>query len=216
MADQKGLVDPLSGLVSSYVPWTSSAMSRGVIAALCNDIVLNSRQYVLEFGSGVSTIFLAAAVRQLGTGRVYSIENDPNWILKVLRFLTNEGLSDYVSFIESPLAEWSPTDRTVPKVRWYEAGVLSESLRGMHFQQIVVDGPIAYQKSIRMSRYPALPFLFQENLVSEKCMILLDDANRLGERKVLRMWEQELGLHFQRIPRMGVAIAVVGDGYNVI
>lgn len=49
------------------------------LSLLYNDVRRLKPQLVLEYGSGVSTVVLAQAVRDNGSGRVVSLESDKEW-----------------------------------------------------------------------------------------------------------------------------------------
>ncbi len=60
---------------------------------------------------------------------------------------------------------------------------------------VLIDGPRAYKREIAHSRYFALPFL--KDILEEKHVIFLDDANRNGEKDILQMWNNEFGIEFR-------------------
>ncbi len=73
----------------------------------------------------------------------------------------------------------------------------------------MVDGPPAYAAGHGLARYPALPVLY--DWLAPDATLVLDDAERPGEQEVLRRWERETGLDFdRRADRAGVAVARIG------
>jgi hypothetical protein len=74
---------------------------------------------------------------------------------------------------------------------------------------LLVDGPPAYAAGHALARYPALPVLGDR--LASGATVVLDDAERPGEQEVLRRWERETGLDFdRRAGRAGVAVARTG------
>lgn len=193
----------LGALSPHFVPWTSSAMRPSAVLMLCNEIALNKRATILEFGAGASTIFMASTLRLLGFGKVWSVESDANWILKMQEILAWHGASDFVEFVHAPLA---PTRSVTASLPWHDESALDGSLEGLKFGLVVVDGPEAHSRSISQSRYPALPFLMARSLLAEEALVVLDDFRRSGERLVARRWKKELGAQFRFLPSLGVGV----------
>ncbi len=83
------------------------------------------------------------------------------------------------------------------------------ALWGDPIDLLVVDGPPAYAAGHGLARYPALPVLC--DLLAPRATVILGDAERPGEQEVLRRWEHETGLDFdRRADRAGVAVAKIG------
>ena len=173
-----------------YLPFTGSAIRPFCLAHIINDIVLNHRQNILEFGTGISTILIARlAGRSRPDCRVISIDHDLEWIQKVRSLLKEEELDDYIHFIHAPLG---PSNYSINSLEWYDMVILERELSGRMFDMVVVDGPPAWEEQMEMARYPALPFI--SAMLDENCTIYLDDANRAGEQEILRRWDKEFGL----------------------
>ena len=86
------------------------------------------------------------------------------------------------------------------------------NLSGDPIDLLLVDGPPAYVDGYGLARYPALPVLAHR--LGAGATVILDDVERRGEQQILRHWERETGLRFDRqADRAGIAIARVGgDG----
>ncbi len=83
-----------------------------------------------------------------------------------------------------------------PAVAGTPRGALAELPDG-GVDLLFVDGPPATpERAVERSRYPALPLL--ANRLARGARVLLDDAERAGERWVLKRWERELGTRFER------------------
>jgi predicted O-methyltransferase YrrM len=183
------------------------------LATVCNDIVLNGRRRVVELGSGVSTVLLARLLCQrwpLGGFRVGAVEHDAHWAQWVSEQLDREGMGSDVVVVHAPLA---PHPRAVAGLSWYDDAALIAGLRdtlgGDRIDLLLVDGPPAYAAGHGLARYPALPVLC--DWLAPGATVVLDDAERPGEQEVLRRWERETGLDFdRRADQAGVAVARVG------
>jgi predicted O-methyltransferase YrrM len=182
------------------------------LVTVCNDIVLNVRRRVVELGSGVSTVMLARLLHQRpprGGFRLAAVEHDIRWAEWVTEQLDREGLGSGVSVVHAPLV---PNPRAEPGLSWYDEPALTDglqtALRGDPIDLLLVDGPPAYAVGMGQARYPALPVLLDR--LAAGATVVLDDAERPGEQEVLRRWEDETGLTFdRRADEAGVAVATI-------
>jgi hypothetical protein len=172
-----------------YLPFTQFSLSPYALATVMNDVVVNRRQNILEFGAGISTILTARLIRKNGlTASITSVEHDADWLKVVKDSLAEEGLLEYVTFVEAPLAQKFCFGHSLP---WYDTDILDASLKGK-YDLVLVDGPPTLNK---LNRYPALPYLHKR--LSDRFSFYLDDAGRDGEQGVLRRWESEYGISFK-------------------
>lgn len=168
-----------------YIPWTAGALSPKSICALLNEAIIHDRSKFLEFGSGLSTLYLADYFEYSdGEGRVISVEQDRQWLDIVKGYLDEMGVSDqHYNLIEAPLSPHS----ALPKNQgWYDEEVLRSEIGGTDMDMVLVDGPAAWKEGREMARYPALPFVSE--YLSDDYALFLDDAKRDGERKITRRW----------------------------
>ncbi len=145
-----------------------------------------------------------------GGFRIAAVEHDARWAQSVTEQLDREGTGSDVVVVHAPLA---PHPRAERGLTWYDdaalTGGLRTALRGDPIDLLLVDGPPAYAAGHGLARYPALPVLC--DLLAPGATVVLDDAERPGEREVLRRWEHETGLDFdRRADRAGVAVAKIG------
>lgn len=176
-----------------HVQLTSMSLRPYVIAFLVNEMFINNRKKIIEFGSGISTILLARAARSKNNGtRIVSVEENKEWCTFISQILHQEGLADFVTMLHIPLEKKELLGNSS---HWYNQESLTTSLKGQEtFDMVVIDGPTAFSKQIAHSRYFAIPFL--NGLLHESHAIFLDDANRFGERAVMKMWKEEFGKGF--------------------
>jgi hypothetical protein len=200
----------LGALGGPYLPWGSGAMRPAGLVMVCNDIVLGDRRRVVELGSGLSTVLLARLLTQRspdGDFTLVAVEHDARWARWVRRQLDHEGIGEHVVVIDAPL-----TERVGPAggLKWYDeaalAAGLDDALGAEPIELLVVDGPPAYAAGHGLGRYPALPVLRAR--LAAGGTVVLDDVERRGEQDVLRRWESECDIVFQRhAESAGVAIA---------
>lgn len=164
-----------------------------------NEIVLGERSRIAELGAGVSTLVIARLLEQRGTGKLVSLEHDPDWARVVGSWLEAEGLTPYGTLAETKLADHPLSWDRAP---WYESvDELPERI-----DLLLVDGPPGYGEGMSHSRYPALPAL-ADRLTTE-AIVILDDADRRPEREIAERWRSdlpdwEIGID----TRAGIAIA---------
>ncbi len=188
-----------------YLPWSRAALSPGAVATILNDIVLNRRRRIVELGSGISTLWIARLLKQQ-MGHVWSIEQDANWMGVVEAMLKREDLLDQVTMIHTPLA---PSPLSLTQGLWYQADILQSSLAGIEIDLLVVDGP-ENEGADPLIRYPAVPFF--KDYMAEACAIVLDDARRKGEKRIIAQWQSEVGISFTL--RGSIALGLRGAHYK--
>ena len=184
----------------AFLPWSEGAMSPAGLAAVATEISFAERRCVVEMGSGVSTVVLARLARQLG-GRVFALEHSPGWAGWVRRALERDGLGDVADVVDAPLAPHPlALDDDAP---WYAEAALAH-LPDNGIDLLLVDGPPGYGDGMALSRYPALPALADR--FAPGALVVLDDAEREGERRILEAWERDLGWVFDRRAAERIAI----------
>lgn len=200
----------LQPLSSDYIVWSSSSIRPSAMVQILNEIIVNNRKEIVEFGCGITTVYMAKILKQYG-GHLYSVEDNNEWIAIVSTMLKQSDLLDNVTFIHAPLVK---STYSLENCNWYDENIVKYSLRGIEFDMVIVDGPPAYMKHIALSRYPAIPVLFDR--LSDDFCIILDDINRDGENTILALWEKQFNLNFIcQYVRGGIAIARSKQGFNI-
>lgn len=162
-----------------YLPLNGGALRPICMAYILNEIIINKRENVLEFGAGISTILMARLIKSNNLKiKISSIEHNKEWIVLLQEILNNEGLLEYVGFIHTDLKKNSKAVNCF----WYDEEILEQKLKNQIFDFVIVDGPPADVPEICYSRYPVKNFI-QKKLCKNFC-ILIDDSNRIGERKL--------------------------------
>ena len=107
--------------------------------------------------------------------------------------LADQDLTEFATVIDAPLVDG-----------WYDPAALGRlPKRGIDL--LLVDGPPAGGPGIQASRYRALPALADR--LAPNAAVVLDDADREGERRVLDRWLAGFPLRLDRAPS-GLALAV--------
>jgi len=138
---------------------------------------------IVELGSGVSTLIAAYCIKQNGQGVIVSLEQDARYAEVTRKALADRGLHDVARVIHAPLREVPLNGR---RWLWYDTDTIS-SLDSIDL--LVVDGPLQEGQTGRMLRYPALPLLHTR--LGPRAVVLLDDADREDERRVVDLWKEE-------------------------
>lgn len=204
---------PLTGLFEGpYLPYTSSAMSLDSLTCVFNDICINNRKEILEFGAGVSTILLARLIKinKLET-KLTSVESDPDFIEYLKKTLANEQTLSKVKIIHAPLTN-RHSEYKFTKTEWYSPKVLEKNIKSIS-DLVIVDGPLAFNKDVALSRYPAVPYIF--NRLAHNCSIYLDDANRNGEKQCMAEWSKNFDIVFNKLTST-TSVWQRGKRFNII
>lgn len=175
------------------------AASSDFLIELVKLIETTKPKLVVELGSGLSTLVTAYALRKAGGGKVVSFDHEESYALKTQAQIIAHGLGDIADVRTAPLSKQEGISGELP---WYELSAISD-IRNVDF--LIVDGP---PKSFGGTvRGPAVE-IFRE-CFSKGATIILDDANRPGEKEIVRQWRGLLpGWSFKTIPlQKGMVIA---------
>lgn len=166
------------------------AGSPDLLKKIAEVVLLDRPALVVEASSGVSTLVIAYCLKQLGRGKVVSLEHDAKYAAASERLVAFHGLQDIATIVHAPLKEVVIADKTW---LWYD----SDRLRiDAPIDLLVVDGP---PDSIQpLARYPAVPLLNHQFRKGSK--VILDDSNRRDETEIVARWVREFGLTAESFP----------------
>lgn len=141
---------------------------------------------IVEIGGGISSVWFAYALRQRGSGKLYSIEHDRNFMAKTNQLIEDHGLEMWVELVHAPLVSRNAPDLGQP---WYEVASLGATMSSIDV--LFVDGPPG--ATTHMARYPA--FSIFAPFLNDGSMVLLDDVDRHDEGRIVKRWKQEWNDH---------------------
>lgn len=195
-----------------YFAITNSSLRFHTLAVILNDILINNRRQIIEFGSGISTLAIANLIKKNKLEcNFISVEDNEEWFQYLKSFLTRNDLQKYVNIIFAPLKKNS---LALENNLWYSDEVLQNNISSdFKFSLAIIDGPAAWKPKIRLSRYPAVPYLV--NILSEESSIYLDDTNRKGEKEIMSLWNIKYKIKFEPINDTS-AVSIKGKKLNTI
>src|SRR5690554_6024531 len=89
-----------------YLPYNGGALRPFNISFLLNDIIINDRKIVVEFGSGISTILISRLIKRNNLNcQLISIESNLDWKEQLTRILKDEDIHNNTTIINAPLKE---------------------------------------------------------------------------------------------------------------
>lgn len=181
-----------------YLPFSKSSLTFSALKCILNDVIINERKVILEFGTGLSTLVISRMLRMNGLSdiQLFSVEHDERWLSVLQNLIEEEGLERRIHLIHAPLVE---SEFALNGNAWYSTDQLNKLLeeRNIHIDSVVVDGPPAWEEEKKFARYPALPFVYR--FLNRNSVIFLDDVSRQGESEILKYWlEGDFG-QFERV-----------------
>ena len=195
-----------------YFATTTSSLRFHTLAVILNDIIINQRKSIIEFGSGVSTLAISNLIKKNNLKCSFvSIEDNKEWFDYINSFLSRNDLQKNVKIIYAPLES---SDLALGDNLWYSMQALNNGIsKKSKISLAIIDGPAAWKPKIRLSRYTAVPYLI--NFLAEEFSIYLDDTNRKGEKEVFSLWHQKYNLKFEQINDTS-AVCIKGNKLNTI
>jgi predicted O-methyltransferase YrrM len=162
---------------SAIPPTRSWAASPDLLLLISETVKKNKPALVVELGSGVSTLVCAKS----GARKVISIDNSEQYGGKT-RDLLKEHKVRGVEIRIAPLRPYANGSE------WYQVSALKELKK---IDLLIVDCPPGSKNP--EARYPALKE-FKDKL-SAKAIVIIDDVNRDGERKLAEDFAKALPNH---------------------
>jgi predicted O-methyltransferase YrrM len=159
------------------------AASPDVLKAIAEVTLVEKPSLVVEASSGVSTLVVAYCLKQLGKGKVISLEHDAKYAAINQNLIKQHGLEQIATIIHAPLEE---VEIKGQKYLWYNTQCLWEMI-DRPIDLLIIDGPPTHIQ--KLSRYPALPVLYGH--LNNNSTIILDDGQREDEKKAVALWEDE-------------------------
>jgi predicted O-methyltransferase YrrM len=166
-----------------FPPSRGWAGSPDFLLKLVELVVTGSPKYIVEFGSGVSSIVLGAAMKKFSQGKVDSFDHHQDFSNNTNRIIEVNGLNDVVRINYSPLEKYIFHEH---EWQWYDR-IKVDNIES-NIDLLIIDGP---PRSIqKRSRFLALPILFDR--LAETSVVVIDDSNREDEKEVIEEWNKFL------------------------
>lgn len=185
--DLNRLYDQIAGLIQIQNamagrpvlrPMRGWAISPDAVAWVLSGVQERGARTVIEFGSGQSTVILAAAMMRRN-GRLISVEHDPDYMTVIKSQVAGCGLNDFVEFIHAPLLP----DKDTPDARSYDTRHLPETPVDI----ALIDGP-PYTNGC-LTRL--VPLRWAARHLNKGGVIFFDDSARESERACLKQLSAE-------------------------
>ncbi|WP_310379999.1 class I SAM-dependent methyltransferase [Flavobacterium sp.] len=173
----------------SYLPFTTSSLKFRFLVCLANDIVVNSRTSVLEFGSGISTILIARLIKMNNLNcTIITVDESAAWQEIIKKILKEENLLNYVNFVCAPAVKSTDIELSYE----YNNPAVFEAIGDKKFDLVLADGPSAWQKTNVMSRATNLKFI--KNNMTDNFSIFVDNSDRPGETELVNRIASEFNI----------------------
>lgn len=158
------------------------AASPDLLKKLVEVIYSEKPKFVVEAGSGVSSLIIAYCLKQIGRGKVVCLDHEPKYAKITEDLISFHGLEDVAKVVHAPLTQIEINGN---RWLWYDTEFLEID---EPVDLFVIDGPP--WDTQKLARYPALPLLFE--YLRDKSTIILDDGARNEEKEIVKIWEKEL------------------------
>lgn len=158
-----------------FTRWSSSP---ALAAQLIGVIKVYQPRCVLELGSGVSTVVVAMALRDQGSGQITSVDHDPVYAEKTRKELAAQDLLSWSTVHDAPLVQTQTPRGTVP---YYDMAMLDEL---GPIDLLIVDAPPRH--SCEDARLPAFELLKER--LAPGALVVLDDTVREDESASVAAW----------------------------
>jgi len=157
------------------------AITADVAHIIISHIAEKRPRLIMELGSGYSTLVIGYALQRAGSGKLVSVEHNKKFHERSVQHVRDHGLEDVVEVWHCPLM---PCLKVRPQQVWYDIPLqkLASTI-----DLLIVDGP---QSGLGPQiRYPSVPALCE--IFSPDVTILVDDASRPDEKKIVQRWLAE-------------------------
>lgn len=166
-----------------------NTVSPDFLRELAQQVGQRRPQYVVECGSGATTVVLAKALSKNGYGHVYSLDQDIDSANRTYRWLNEHGLTDWATVI---YAEPIPYTLNGNNFTWYALSDLPNTAIDL----MVINGPNSATQ--KCARYPAL-FLLRAR-ITEQGAIVFNNSNRPDDVATLALWAHDFPeFNFQKL-----------------
>jgi hypothetical protein len=172
------IIGPVKHPLPNFRHWAISPDSMKIIIA---HILKVKPKFILEFGSGTSSVIIGYCLKNLNHGKLLSLDHTPDFCAETADQIRNHGLQDFVEILYAPLKVHNFDGKDY---LWYSTEFTNNMDK---VDLMIIDGPPeSIQKN---SRYPALRLM--RAYLPDSATIFLDDGNRAGEIEIVAIWLDE-------------------------
>jgi hypothetical protein len=140
---------------------------------------------VLEFGSGASTVLLAALCAEAGGGQVVSLDEKPSFAARTRLLLEEAGLSRYATTLVAPVSA-TTVEGWSGHIYRPERDAVRRALAGERVGFVFVDGPANWLGRRGDCRFGTLPLA--RGFVADEAVFAADDALRRRDHGIVMRW----------------------------
>lgn len=169
---------------------------------------------VLEFGSGSSTVLLAALCAQAGGGRrVVSLDEKPAYAARTRQLLDAFGLAELATTLVAPVGD-GRTGSGAGRTYQPDLDTLRLALAGEPIDFIFVDGPASWLGMRRDCRFGTLPLA--RFFAAAEAVFVADDALRRRDLSIVLRWQALPYVEVRGIVPIGrgLAVGLLQGGYT--
>jgi len=159
------------------------AASPDFLRVVLTEVLTTRPSLVVEASCGLSTLIIAGALKQLGAGRVVSMEHDVFYAEQTRSLLRVHGLDGFATVVHAPLVPFTLEVAAFDRHDWQWYDVSRLRLE-QSIDLLIIDGPPSTLQPF--ARFPALPILW--NSLRAGARIILDDGDRPDERAAVAAW----------------------------
>ena len=186
-----------SGEIPAVTPWKRGwPASPDFVLWMVELIDKNDYDLIVEFGSGVTTLYSAKALaaREMKNSSAKKIiavtfEHLEQFFLQTRSLLDQSGVGERINVVHAPLHEYTAPDGTVYQYYSCENSLSELSSRyksGASRILVIVDGPPGATN--KNARYPAFPIVMK-HFAPAHIDFLLDDYLRGDEKELAGLWK---------------------------
>jgi len=163
------------------LPFTRGwAASPDFLQIIVNEIIEKKPSLIVECGSGISSLIIGYALKEVGKGRLISMEENEAYQEKTKEMIHGHGLSEFVEVLFAPLQHEKYKSGSL---KWYS---LSKVNIDLPIDMLIVDGP-----KLMANRPLALPML--DKYMAKKSIIIVDDTKWKFSKKMIAEWCNSFG-----------------------
>lgn len=153
------------------------------LLSLLYELILRRKpQFVLDIGSGMTTVVAGHALRENGSGTVVAWDHLSEFADETREQIRLHNLVNWATVITSPLEQITLDEHSY---LWYSQRVPENQMVDL----VIVDGPPGSTNAL--ARYPAGPIIGPS--LSADAALILDDVDRSDEKEVMMLWSEKLG-----------------------